>query len=154
MMLRLEKGVTTQQNVIYIECQKKFSNCLEHIGFNLISLANNHTWDFGAEGVEDTKEALDKLNINYAGLDYKPFTIFNLNNQKIGFCSFAPNYRTPSILKIEKAKEIVKELSKTCEIVIVFFMEGEKELIIKTLHVKQSTVTVKTEEMFMNFLMP
>ena len=100
---------------------KKFSNCLEHIGFNLISLANNHTWDFGVEGVEDTKEALDKLNINYAGLDYKPFTIFNLNNQKIGFCSFAPNYRTPSILKIEKAKDIVKELSKTCEIVIVSF---------------------------------
>ena len=103
---------------------KKFSNCLEHIGFNLISLANNHTWDFGVEGVEDTKEALDKLNINYAGLDYKPFTIFNLNNQKIGFCSFAPNYRTPSILKIEKAKDIVKELSKTCEIVIVSFHGG------------------------------
>ena len=104
---------------------KKFGNCLKYAGFNLISLANNHTWDFGEEGVEDTKSVLNSLNINYAGLDYKPYTIFDLNDStKIGFCSFAPNYRTPSLLKIEKAQEIVQNLSKKCDIVIVSFHGG------------------------------
>ncbi len=104
---------------------KKFGDCLKYSGFNLISLANNHTWDFGEKGVEDTKSVLNTLNINYAGLDYKPYTTFVLNeNQKIGFCSFSPNYRTPSLLNIEKATEIVKNLSKTCDIVIVSFHGG------------------------------
>ena len=104
---------------------KKFGNCLKFAGFNLISLANNHTWDFGEKGVEDTKNVLNNLGINYAGLDYKPYTIFDLNeNTKIGFCSFAPNYRTPSLLNIEKAQSIVRELSKTCEVVIVSFHGG------------------------------
>ncbi len=118
---------------------KKFGNCLKYAGFNLISLANNHTWDFGEKGVEDTKSILDSLKINYAGLDYKPYAIFNVNeDQKIGFCSFAPNYRTPSLLNIEKATNIVKKLSKTCEIVIVSFHGGGEGS-------KYQNVTRKTE---------
>ena len=121
---------------------KKFGNCLEYAGFNLISLANNHTWDFGEKGVEDTKSVLDSLGINYAGLDYKPYTIFDLNeNQKIGFCSFAPNYRTPSLLNIGKAQSIVKELTTTCDVVIVSFHGGGEGS-------EYQNVTKKTEKCY------
>lgn len=118
---------------------KKFGECLKFAGFNLISLANNHTWDFGEKGVEDTKSVLNSLGINYAGLDYKPYTIFDLNeNQKIGFCAFAPNYRTPSLLNIEKAQKIVQELSEKCDIVIVSFHGGGEGK-------KYQNITKKTE---------
>ena len=118
---------------------KKFGECLKFAGFNLISLANNHTWDFGEKGVEDTKSVLNSLGINYAGLDYKPYTIFDLNeNQKIGFCAFAPNYRTPSLLNTEKAQKIVKELSEKCDIVIVSFHGGGEGS-------KYQNITKKTE---------
>jgi len=118
---------------------KKFGDCLKFAGFNLISLANNHTWDFGEKGVEDTKSVLNSLGINYAGLDYKPYTIFDLNeNQKIGFCSFAPNYRTPSLLNIEKAQNIVRKLTETCDVIIVSFHGGGEGS-------KYQNVTKKTE---------
>ena len=118
---------------------KKFGECLKFAGFNLISLANNHTWDFGEKGVEDTKSVLNSLGINYAGLDYKPYTIFDLNeNQKIGFCAFAPNYRTPSLLNIEKAQKIIQELSEKCDIVIVSFHGGGEGS-------KYQNITKKTE---------
>ena len=118
---------------------KKFGDCLKFAGFNLISLANNHTWDFGEKGVEDTKSVLNSLGINYAGLDYKPYTIFDLNeNQKIGFCSFAPNYRTPSLLNIEKAQNIVRKLTETCDVIIVSFHGGGEGS-------KYENVTKKTE---------
>jgi len=43
---------------------------LKKLGFTHFSLANNHSLDFGAEGVRQTKELLDKENLKYFG-DYK-----------------------------------------------------------------------------------
>ncbi|OGI58932.1 MAG: hypothetical protein A2809_00130 [Candidatus Muproteobacteria bacterium RIFCSPHIGHO2_01_FULL_61_200] len=40
---------------------------LARAGFNIVSLANNHTLDYGPEGLEDTRAALDKAGIRYAG---------------------------------------------------------------------------------------
>ena len=102
---------------------KKFGNCLKYAGFNLISLATitrGTLW----RRVEDTKSVLNSLNINYAGLDYKPYTIFDLNDSiKIGFCSFAPNYRTPSLLKLKSSRNCPKFIQK-CDIIIVSFHGG------------------------------
>lgn len=40
---------------------------LQTAGFNLLSLANNHSWDFGAQGLQDTMHHLDQNNIGYVG---------------------------------------------------------------------------------------
>ena len=38
-------------------------------GFDLLSVANNHSGDFGLEGRENTGRVLDEKGINYAGFD-------------------------------------------------------------------------------------
>ena len=43
------------------------SRALHNAGFNVVSLANNHTLDFGAEGLAQTMEALDAAGIAHAG---------------------------------------------------------------------------------------
>ena len=40
---------------------------LKTAGFNVVSLANNHTLDYGAEGLAQTLAALDAVGIQYAG---------------------------------------------------------------------------------------
>lgn len=40
---------------------------LAGLGFNLVSLANNHTLDFGPEGLQETLRALDRSRITHAG---------------------------------------------------------------------------------------
>lgn len=40
---------------------------LARAGFNVVSLANNHTLDYGPEGLEDTLAALKKAGIRHAG---------------------------------------------------------------------------------------
>ncbi len=40
---------------------------LRRLGFDLISLANNHAYDYGAEGVTSTTQALDAAGIVHAG---------------------------------------------------------------------------------------
>ena len=41
---------------------------MSSMGFNLVSFANNHTFDWGVEGLYATGEALGRENISYAGV--------------------------------------------------------------------------------------
>ena len=45
----------------------KVGQALKNAGFNVVSLANNHTLDYGAEGLAETLQALDTVGIAYAG---------------------------------------------------------------------------------------
>jgi poly-gamma-glutamate synthesis protein (capsule biosynthesis protein) len=61
---------------------------------NLVSLANNHTMDYGADCLQQTLEILDKHHIKYAGAGInlkearKP-AILSINNKKVGFLSYS-----------------------------------------------------------------
>jgi poly-gamma-glutamate capsule biosynthesis protein CapA/YwtB (metallophosphatase superfamily) len=45
----------------------KVSAALKNAGFNVVTLANNHTLDFGPEGLAQTIEALDRAGIQHVG---------------------------------------------------------------------------------------
>src|SRR5690554_717673 len=40
---------------------------LKAMGFNLVTLANNHIMDYGSEGLKDTLDILEKNQIDYVG---------------------------------------------------------------------------------------
>jgi len=109
-------------------------------GFDVVSIANNHTGDFGAAGRRRTKEVLDGVGIEYAGLagsdEYK---IFTKDGVKYGFAAFAPNRGTVDVRNITKAKEIVSKLDAECDIVIVSFHGGAEGA--KHQHVPRRTET-------------
>ncbi len=94
-------------------------------GFDVLSIANNHSGDFGPAGRKGTKAVLKNAGVAYAGLeDTDETAIFERNGTKFGFCAFAPNSGTCDIRKVEKAKAIVASLEKQCDIVIVSFHGG------------------------------
>lgn len=61
---------------------------------NLVSLANNHTMDYGAECLQQTFETLEENNIKYAGAGLnlkearKP-AILNIREKTVGFLSYS-----------------------------------------------------------------
>ena len=129
------EGVLTDSNVGAKKCNNPkvcytfgmptaFAKCLTDAGFNLLSIANNHVGDFGDAGRKSTIETLQKNKIHYAGLLNCPSTTFTIDGVKYGFCAFAPNTGTVSIRDIPAAQEIVRELAKECDIVIVSFHGG------------------------------
>lgn len=101
-----------------------YGRVLEDAGFNVLSLANNHIGDFGNKGRESTMQVLDSLGINYGGQLSHPSAIFKLKGITYGFCAFAPNSNTLSILHLNEAADIIRELKKQCDIVIVSFHGG------------------------------
>ena len=94
-------------------------------GFDVLSLANNHSGDFGGAGRSGTKAVLKNAGIAYAGLAGTDETvIFERNGCVFGFAAFAPNSGTCDIRNINSAKEIVSSLDGKCNIVIVSFHGG------------------------------
>jgi poly-gamma-glutamate capsule biosynthesis protein CapA/YwtB (metallophosphatase superfamily) len=101
-----------------------YATYFKDAGFDLLSIANNHSGDFGAEGREITMQMLQDNGIAYAGLLSCPTTVIERNGVKYGLAAFAPNSGTVNIRRIEAAKEIIKSLDSTCDIVIVSFHGG------------------------------
>jgi len=101
-----------------------YVNYFKDAGFNILGIANNHVGDFGAKGTENTVRMLKQADMHFAGLTSCPFTIFEKNGVKYGFCAFAPNEGTMSINDSKKAMRIVHHLDSLCDIVIVSFHGG------------------------------
>lgn len=93
-------------------------------GFDVLSLANNHTGDFGATGRENTTKVLQDAGIQFAGIEAHPYTIFEREGIRYGFCAFAPNTGSVSLLKIEEAVSLIRMLNDSCDIVIVSMHTG------------------------------
>ncbi len=54
-----------RQNIIYARNEDFFR--IEEMGFDVVSLANNHVWDLGEEGLRNTIRLLDEHGIKYCG---------------------------------------------------------------------------------------
>jgi hypothetical protein len=102
----------------------RYGKYLQEAGFDMVSLANNHSGDFGPIGRISTMHVLDSLQIKYAGLLVAPVTTFVKDSITYGLAAFAPNEGTCDIRKIAEAQKIVKDLDQIADIVIVSFHGG------------------------------
>ncbi len=94
-------------------------------GFDLLSLANNHSGDFGPEGREQTKQTLRQAEIAFAGLQGTDETVvIERAGKRWGFCAFAPNSGTCDLRNIARAQAIVRALAQEADFVIVSFHGG------------------------------
>jgi len=116
-----------------------YAPVLKQVGFDLLSIANNHIRDFGPAGLKTTKKVLDSLNIAYSGLISKPAVVTEINGRKIGMCAFSPNTGTAKINDIATAAQIVAKLDAECDYVIVSFHGGAEGK--KHQHVTRQTET-------------
>ena len=118
------KRCNTPDRCVSFRMPEHYAEYLKNVGFDVLSLANNHSNDMGEEGRISTMETLDKYSIEYAGyLDF-PVTIFEKNGIKYGFTAFAPNTATQNLNDISGAVKVVSDLNKKCDILIVSFHGG------------------------------
>lgn len=108
---------------------------LVNSGIDLVSLANNHTLDFGEDAFYDTLESLDQYKIAYVGGgknkdEAEQVRIIEMNGIKVGFLAFTSIIPWSSweatedkpgaaIYKTEYKERIlqnIKEASKECDI--------------------------------------
>lgn len=104
----------------------RYGKYLKEAGFDVVSVANNHALDFGTKGQDDTRFTLDSLGIKHAGTDRGRFAsaIVEAKGKKIGFIGFATNSISPNVNDLALARQLVGDLTKRADIVVVSFHGG------------------------------
>lgn len=98
---------------------------LASAGFNAMNIANNHSWDFGREGVEKTIETLRGAGIQAVGGDC--VATFDVRGKSVAVAGFS--YTSPSpyslyLRDVEAAMVLVSELKYDHDLVVVSFHGG------------------------------
>jgi len=100
---------------------------LREMGFDVMSIANNHSGDFREAGRDATMAALARNGVAYAGLDIagaRTATLTLEGGTRVGVLAVSPNWGTVSINDPDRAAAIVRELAATHDIVLVSFHGG------------------------------
>ncbi|BBM53120.1 poly-gamma-glutamate biosynthesis protein-like protein [Leptotrichia trevisanii] len=115
-------------NVCYVfRMPSRYGTYLKQAGFDYLSIANNHSNDFGEIGIKKTMKNLDNLGIKYSGIkDIAESAILEKDGKKFGFISFSPNLVTVKLNDYNYAKKLISELKSKVDIVIVMFHGGSE----------------------------
>ena len=104
-----------------------YADVLKSLDVTAVSLANNHSGDFGEAGRASTMAALKARGIGYGGLDRdgaRAASFKLADGRSAAVIAFAPNNGTLDINDIPAAVRLIRGLKKTHDIVIVSFHGG------------------------------
>uniref|UniRef100_B8HL98 Methyltransferase type 11 n=1 Tax=Cyanothece sp. (strain PCC 7425 / ATCC 29141) TaxID=395961 RepID=B8HL98_CYAP4 len=143
--LNLENCITTRTNsrpsvVLPFAMHPRAVSILKSIGVKHVSIANNHSLDFGEAGLQDTILALEEYQISFSGLATGSHraAIVNTEGRSVGFVSAllidsdeAQLYRQHNIRVIERAylEKDLKDLSA-----LVAEVASSVDLMVVSLH--------------------
>lgn len=95
---------------------------LQKLGFNVLSMDNNHSEDYGLEGYEFTQQKLDELGIRFA--PKQGYTSITLKEKQIAVVAFGYSGNSNSISNLEETKKIISSLKNNFAFIIVSFHGG------------------------------
>ncbi|MDE2112331.1 MAG: CapA family protein [Alphaproteobacteria bacterium] len=104
-----------------------YAGVLQSFGVDVVSLANNHSGDYGEVGRDSTMAALRAHGIAFGGLDRngaRAATLVLPGGRKAAVVAFAPNDGTLDLNDLPVAEKLVRDLKKTHDLVIVSFHGG------------------------------
>lgn len=118
---------------------------LKQMGTDLVSLANNHVYDYGEKAMLDTVDLLQQADISYVGggrniEEAKRPAFFDANGIKVGFVAasnaekmrYTPQAEddAPGILLAYDTAEfnqVIEEASKECDFLIAYIHWGDED---------------------------
>jgi poly-gamma-glutamate capsule biosynthesis protein CapA/YwtB (metallophosphatase superfamily) len=120
----------------------RFAARLAEAGFTAVNIANNHTLDFGMEGLDNTLEVLDAAGVKaVGGARVAEFIVSDRSVAVAGFSYSLPTRYVHPLLDVEAAREIVAELKSDFDLVVVSFHGGAEG--------ERATLAVDAEEEFL-----
>jgi gamma-polyglutamate biosynthesis protein CapA len=128
----MTKHVPTPSLSVTFSFASTTAKILSDNNVKLVSLANNHTADFGTPGFLDTHEHLDKAGVSYVGQQYTLATSSAITRKKIGSTNFlfiAFNLTNPN-LDTAAALQIAKLVEKKPDEFVVAMVHGGEEYVL------------------------
>lgn len=93
-------------------------------GFDVVNLANNHSYDYFAAGAQATREALDAGGVGCTGLTENAVAFVEAKGVRVAFLGFSPYSYGPDIGDLEAARELVQAADREADVVVVLMHAG------------------------------
>jgi hypothetical protein len=100
-----------------------YAQYLRNDGFTVLNSANNHSHDFGEQGLIDTSAALKAAGIAQTGLPGQ-IGIVHVGSTSVAFIGFAPYTNTNDLLDLAAAKALIQKARLEADIVVVYMHAG------------------------------
>jgi poly-gamma-glutamate capsule biosynthesis protein CapA/YwtB (metallophosphatase superfamily) len=103
----------------------RYAGRLAEAGFTAVNVANNHSLDFGMEGLDDTLAALDNAGVRPVGGER--IAVFRVEGRSVAVAGFSYSLQTRYVhplRDVEAAQKIVAELKGEYDLVVVSFHGG------------------------------
>ena len=100
-----------------------YAQVMRDDGFTVLNSANNHSHDFGDQGVSDTTAALATAGIVQAGLPSQ-IGVTKEGGTKVAFVDFAPYSSTNNLLDPAAAKALITHAKSLADVVVVYMHTG------------------------------
>jgi hypothetical protein len=114
---------TSRRMVHAFRTPPEYAKLFKEVGFTVMSIANNHSFDFTMKGFEDTYKNLESVGVRAVGkknqILYK-----NVKGVEVAFIAFSHSPGHNSINDLPSAIALVKEAKKKANIVIISFHGG------------------------------
>ncbi len=85
--------------------------------------ANNHSYDFGADGQAQTVRSLHAAGIAQTGLPGE-ITVVKANGIKVAFMAFAPYAYTAEPARHPRAQTLIEQAKTMADVVVVYMHAG------------------------------
>ncbi|GBF49966.1 capsule synthesis protein, CapA [Leptospira ryugenii] len=108
-----------------------YANLLKSVGFDVMSVVNNHSYDFKEAGFLDTLRNLNQAGILAVG-GKNTIQYLNKKGKKIAFIGFSYQTYHNSITRMEEAEVLVKEAVANADIVVLSIHAGAEANAIHT----------------------
>ena len=109
---------------------------LLNVGFDVMSIANNHIYDYGEYCANQTRDNLEQAGILAVGLrstkkssDESSTRIMDINGTKVGIVAFHYSNgwgRLISIKEFDRASKLIKSVKSKTDLVVVSFHGGDE----------------------------
>jgi len=100
-----------------------FAQAYRATGFTVLNSANNHSYDFGAQGEADTSAALKSVGIVQAGLPGQ-IGVVRTRGVSVAFVDFAPYSLTNNLLDFTQAAQLIAQAKREASVVVVYMHAG------------------------------
>jgi poly-gamma-glutamate capsule biosynthesis protein CapA/YwtB (metallophosphatase superfamily) len=100
-----------------------YAQYFKQAGFTILNDANNHSFDFGAAGQQQTVQSIHAAGLAQTGLPGQIATV-KANGVKVAILGFAPYNWAASLLDVAAARALIAQAHQQAPIVVVYMHAG------------------------------
>ncbi|WP_300602003.1 CapA family protein [Niabella sp.] len=120
-----EKKCINPKNCYAFRMPPGSEHYFKEAGFDFLSLANNHSGDFGNAGLLQTMALLEKSGIGFAGIKHhQTHTIIHKNGIRYGVIAAGFGWRHLHISHPQQVTTLISQIKDSTDLLIVYFHGG------------------------------